>query len=66
MTTGLDLKLERIALRVTGQELSEQMGIHPSSLSRVENSARVTTRMAARYRTALATFGTVATRNGAA
>lgn len=55
MTTGLDLKLERVAERVTGRALARTMGVSSSRIGHVEGSAVVTPEMVARYRAALAT-----------
>lgn len=53
--TGLDLKLERVAQRVTGRAIAHAMGVSSSRIGHVEASAVVTHEMAARYRAALAT-----------
>lgn len=58
-TRGIDLKLERVALRVLAKDLAERMGTHPNRVSVIENLDRVTPAAAAKYRKALATFGTV-------
>jgi transcriptional regulator with XRE-family HTH domain len=55
MTTGMDLKLERTAARVTGRALARTMGLSHSRISAVEAYAVVTPEMVARYRAALAT-----------
>jgi transcriptional regulator with XRE-family HTH domain len=55
MTTGLDLKLERTAQRVTGRAVARAMGVSSSRIGHVEASAVVTPDFAARYRAAVAT-----------
>ena len=55
ITTGLDLKLERTAQRVTARSIARVMGITSGRIGHVEASAFVTTEMATRYRAALAT-----------
>ena len=60
-TTGRDLELERTKLGVQVQELAGAMGAPSSTVSRIENSIRVTPAAEKRYRDALATFATVPT-----
>ncbi len=60
-TTGLDLKLARIARRVKLVTLAESMGLDHSTLSKLEARAIVSDEQARRYREALATFPDVAT-----
>ena len=60
-TTGLDLKLERTALRVRTKELALAMGVSQARVSNIESRAIVTDEAASRYRGALATLPTVAT-----
>lgn len=55
MTSGLDLKLERTALRVTGRAIARTLGVSSSRIGHVEASAVVTPEMVARYRAAIAT-----------
>jgi transcriptional regulator with XRE-family HTH domain len=55
MKSGLDLKLERTAQRVTGRAIARAMGVSSSRIGHVESSAVVTPEMVARYRAALAT-----------
>jgi plasmid maintenance system antidote protein VapI len=60
--SGKELQLERVRLDVRVGELAEAMGYtHGSGVTQIESQRRVTPRMAARYREALATFATVAT-----
>ena len=56
--TGHDLRVRRVTADVRIKELADVMGVPPSSVSRLENSRRVTDRMRERYVTALATFPT--------
>lgn len=59
MTTGLDLKLLRVAARVKTIELADAMGVSDSRVSHIESRAVVTDEAAQRYRAALATLTTV-------
>ena len=61
MATGMELRLERTAARVTLKELSARMGRHPATLHRWELAARVKPPQVAEYREALATFADDAT-----
>lgn len=56
--TGLDLKLQRTAARVTQRVLAAQMGVKPQYLSQVEARAIVPPETADRYLAALATVAT--------
>ena len=56
--TGHDLRVLRVAADVRTKELAEAMGVLASTVSRLENSRRVTDRMRERYVAALATFAT--------
>jgi hypothetical protein len=53
-TTGMTLRLERTAARVTLVQLSTEMGCHRATLHRYEGLAVVPDRVAAQYRKALA------------
>jgi len=53
--SGLDLKLERTAQRVTATLIAHTMGVSTSRIGHVEASAVVTAAMVYRYRAALAT-----------
>lgn len=53
-TTGLDLKLERVAQRVKQARVAHFMGVTDSRVSSIEREAVVTPETAARYREALA------------
>lgn len=55
MVSGLDLKLERTAARVTGTDIARVMGVSKSRVSAVEAYAVVTPEMVVRYRAAIAT-----------
>ncbi len=55
-TTGLDLKLKRVAKRVRVTDLAARMGVHHPRISHIEGSAVVTDEAARRYLEALATF----------
>ena len=52
--TGLDLKLQRTAARVTQRELAEQLGVRAQFISQVEARAVVKPATAERYVAALA------------
>ena len=52
--TGLDLKLRRIAERVTQRELAVQMNVRPQRISQIEALAVVKAPLATRYVAALA------------
>lgn len=66
MTTGLDLKLKRVARRVKVIDLADRMGYsHHSRISQIEATAVVPPDTAQRYLEALATFPEVATSEGA-
>jgi plasmid maintenance system antidote protein VapI len=54
MTTGLDLKLERIGARVPGRAVAQALGVSESRVSHIEAQAVVTPAMVLRYREALA------------
>lgn len=51
--TGLDLKIQRVRLQVTGKAVAEAMGISKGRLSRIEKPERVTEQMRRRYLDAL-------------
>jgi len=63
-TTGLELKLRRVAAGVKAKAVAGQMGISSSRLSRIEVPEPVTDRMAARYLTALDACRTSGTSGG--
>lgn len=65
-TTGLDLKLERTALRIRVKELALAMGVSEARISNIESRHIVTDAAAAKYRAALATLPAVATPGEAA
>lgn len=65
-TTGMELRLERTAARVTLVQLSETMGCHRATLHRYEGLAIVPDRIAAQYRKALAKVADHATVDKAA
>jgi plasmid maintenance system antidote protein VapI len=52
-TTGLDLKLERVAARVPGRALAEALGVSDGRVSHIEALAVVTPAMVLRYHAAL-------------
>jgi transcriptional regulator with XRE-family HTH domain len=60
-TTGLDLKLKRVAKRVRVTDLADRMGVGHPRVSHIEGAAIVTDTAARKYLTALATFDDVAT-----
>lgn len=59
-TTGLDLRLERVAARVKLIDLSKRMGRSRATVARYEGLAVVNPDVAFLYREALATFREVA------
>lgn len=60
-TSGIDLKVERIRLGyVTATALAERMDVSKSWVTRIEQKAIVSPDEAAKYRSGLATFATVA------
>lgn len=62
MHSGLDLKLRRVARRVTVTDLARALGKHRSRVSQIEATAVVTERAAGQYLAALATFPDVESR----
>lgn len=60
-TSGLDLRLERVAARVKLKALAERMERHRATVARYEELAVVDDEIASDYRAALATFRDVAT-----
>jgi transcriptional regulator with XRE-family HTH domain len=59
VTTGLDLKLHRVAANIKGYELAEAMGVSASRVSAIEGSRIVQPDTATRYLTALDTLRNV-------
>lgn len=59
-TTGLELRLERVAARVKIVDLARAMGRHRATVARYEELAVVDEEVADQYRRALATFREVA------
>lgn len=57
-TTGLDLKLARVAARVKQWQLATEMGVSPSRVAAIEREAVVTQDTEARYLAALSTCDT--------
>jgi len=53
--SGLNLKVERVASRVTARRLAIAMGVSPSRISAIEREQFISDAMVARYRAALAT-----------
>lgn len=64
-TTGLDLKLKRVAADVKSVDLARAMGVHPSRITYIEKSRTLTPRVIERYVAALATCATVRTPDAA-
>jgi hypothetical protein len=60
-TSGLDLRLERVAARVKLIDLAQAMGRHRATVARYEELAVVDAEIVAEYRSGLATFREVAT-----
>jgi len=58
MTTGLELKLLRVAARVRTSEMADAMGVSASRVSAIESRDVVTDGASSRYRVALATLAT--------
>ncbi len=54
MTTGMELRLERVAQRVSIKDLAARMGRSKPTVHRYEGQAIVDSRAAAEYRQALA------------
>jgi hypothetical protein len=59
-TTGLDLRLERVAARVKLIDLAQRMGRHRATVARYEGLAVVDADIVYEYRQALATFRDIA------
>lgn len=55
-TTGLSLRLERVAARVKLQDLAARIGVHRATLARYEGLAVVPAPFVEQYREGLATF----------
>lgn len=53
MTTGMDLKVERIRERVTVKAIAERMGVTSARITHIESQARVTAEAERRFRHAL-------------
>lgn len=60
-TSGLELKLERVAARVPGKALAQALGVSDGRVSHIEALAVVSPAMVLRYRQALRACGTVGT-----
>jgi predicted transcriptional regulator len=60
-TTGLELKLQRVAADVRSGVLARAMGVHPSRITYIERSRVVAPHIVERYVAALATCTTVRT-----
>ena len=63
-TSGLDLKLQRVAADVRSGVLARAMGVHPSRITAIERSRIVSAAVVERYVAALATCTTVRTDAG--
>ena len=63
-TTGLSLKLRRVAADVRSGDLARAMGVHPSRITHIERSRTVSDATVERYVAALATCTTVRTDAG--
>lgn len=53
MTTGLDLKIERVRSRLTVRRLARAMGVSGQRISQIEGLAVVTAEAESRYREAI-------------
>ena len=60
-TTGLDLKLHRVAARLKQHQVAAIMGVSPSRVAAIERESVVTDATAERYRKAVETCGTFRT-----
>lgn len=60
-TSGLDLRLERVAARVKLKDLADAMHRHRATVAGYEKAGAVEPDVAHQYREALATFRDVAT-----
>lgn len=58
MTTGMDLKIERVRARVTAQRLGEVLDVSRQRISAIEALAVVNPDLATRYRDALVSVTT--------
>lgn len=65
MTTGLDLKLLRVATRLKQYQVAAAMGVSPSRVAAIERESLVTDATAERYRRALERCGTSRTTGAA-
>ena len=54
--TGLELKLRRVAARVTGRAIASAMGVGPSRITQIEREAYPTSETQRRYLAALETL----------
>ena len=59
-TSGMDLRLERVAAHVKLKDLAAAMGLHRATVARYEGLAVVPDGIAWEYRKTLATFREVA------
>lgn len=57
-TTGLDLKLERVAARVKARDVASAMGVSASRVSLIEREQFPSAEVVRRYREAVATCAT--------
>ena len=62
-TTGLELKLRRVAADVKSRDIAAVMGVHPSRITYIERSRVVADGTVERYVAALATCTTVTTQD---
>lgn len=58
MTTGLDLKVERVRAKVRVKEMARALGVSDSRVTRIEAQPTVVDAMVERYRAALGTCRT--------
>ena len=59
MTTGMDLRLRRVGLRLTVSQVASAMGVSPSRVSHIESRDRVTAEAEEKYVSAIQTLTTV-------
>lgn len=64
-TTGIELKIERVKMRVKAQDLAAEMKVSRATVWMIERSAHVDSDRALQYRAALAELGDVSVTSGA-
>lgn len=64
MTTGMDLKLSRVAAKLRQRQIAEQSGLSRSWVAKVEGQDSPDPKAVETYRAALRTFGVVSDGQG--